>query len=56
MTDSMTRAIDETNRRRQVQRQYNEANGITPASITKPVDMSLAQDRRRGLSADSSRD
>ena len=43
MTDSMTRAIDETNRRRQVQRQYNEANGITPASITKPVDMSLAQ-------------
>ncbi len=43
MTDSMTRAIDETNRRRQVQHQYNEANGITPESITKPVDMSLAR-------------
>ena len=42
-TDSMKKAMDETNRRRQVQRQYNEANGITPESIAKPVDMILAR-------------
>src|SRR5262249_35394781 len=41
MTDSMRRAIDETNRRRQTQIQYNEANGITPQSIVKPIDLSL---------------
>jgi excinuclease ABC subunit B len=41
MTDSMRRAIDETNRRRAVQVQYNEANGITPQSIIKPIDLSL---------------
>ncbi|MGI8741430.1 MAG: excinuclease ABC subunit UvrB [Bryobacteraceae bacterium] len=41
MTVSMKRAIDETNRRRAIQRQYNEANDITPQSIIKPIDMSL---------------
>ena len=41
ITDSMRRAIDETNRRRQVQMQYNEANGITPQSIVKAIDSSL---------------
>jgi excinuclease ABC subunit B len=41
ITDSMRRAIDETNRRRTVQLQYNEANGITPQSIIKPIDLSL---------------
>jgi excinuclease ABC subunit B len=43
MTDSMRRAIDETDRRRIIQHQYNEANGITPESISKPVDMSLVR-------------
>ena len=43
MTDSMNQAIGETNRRRLVQRQYNEAHDITPQSISKPVDMSLAR-------------
>ena len=41
MTDSMRRAIDETNRRRRTQVEYNERNGITPQSIIKPIDMSL---------------
>ncbi len=41
MTESMKRAIGETNRRRSIQRQYNEDNGIVPQSILKPIDMSL---------------
>jgi excinuclease ABC subunit B len=43
MTESMQRALDETNRRRAIQQAYNEANGITPQSIVRPVEMSLAQ-------------
>ena len=43
MTDSMQRALDETNRRRAIQQAYNEENGITPQSIVRPVEMSLAQ-------------
>jgi excinuclease ABC subunit B len=42
MTDSMKRAMDETSRRRAIQQAYNEANGITPESIVRPVDMALA--------------
>ena len=42
-TDSMKKAIGETDRRRVVQRQYNEANNITAESILKPIDMSLAR-------------
>jgi excinuclease ABC subunit B len=41
MTASMKRAISETDRRRTIQQIYNEANGITPQSIVKPIDMSL---------------
>ncbi len=43
MTDSMRRALDETERRRVTQQAYNEENGITPESILRPLDMSLAQ-------------
>lgn len=37
VTDSMHRAISETNRRRALQMAYNEKNGITPRSVTKSV-------------------
>jgi len=41
ITDSMKRAIGETDRRRAIQERYNIENNITPESIIKPVDMTL---------------
>jgi len=41
MTESMRTAIEETNRRRRIQVQYNQENNVTPQSIIKPIDMSL---------------
>ena len=43
MTDSMQLTINETNRRREIQMAYNEANGITPTQIQKAKVSALGQ-------------
>lgn len=41
MTDSMQRTIDETNRRRAIQQQYNEDHGLKPTALKKSTDSIL---------------
>jgi excinuclease ABC subunit B len=43
ITESMQLAIDETDRRRKVQLDYNSANGITPKTILKSIDSIMGQ-------------
>lgn len=46
VTSSMQRTIDETNRRRKKQMEYNEKNGITPTQIKKQIGNALASERK----------
>ena len=41
ITDSMKRAVDETNRRRAIQEVYNREQGIIPQTIVKPIESTL---------------
>jgi excinuclease ABC subunit B len=45
VTGSMKRSIDETNRRRETQRQYNEERGITPQTIVKSIEEMMLSTR-----------
>ncbi len=47
ITPSMKRAIDETNRRRRIQMEYNEKHGIVPKSIVKPFQLEVFEEFMR---------
>ena len=52
MTGSMKRAIDETNRRRKIQSDYNKAHGIIPKTIIKEVKNTIGITGKKSLSQD----
>ena len=54
ITDSMRRAIGETERRRKVQDEYNKAHGITPKTIIKEVKSTLSITRKKKAGEDMS--
>ena len=51
ITDSMRRAIDETNRRRAIQQAYNEEHGIIPQTVIKPVEDAIRGKETKEMAA-----
>ncbi len=51
MTGSMQKAIDETNRRRKIQEEYNLANNITPTTIKKEIRDAIAGKETQAMAA-----
>jgi excinuclease ABC subunit B len=51
-TDSMKEAIDETMRRRKIQKEYNEKHGIKPKSISKDIRAAWKQEKQEEIDKD----
>ena len=52
ITDSLKKAIDETNRRRKIQEQFNQKHGITPTSISKEITSIIERELSESVSLD----
>lgn len=52
ITDSMKKAINETNRRREIQKEYNRINGIIPKTIKKEVREIIEATKPEGINAE----
>ncbi|MBU1075835.1 MAG: excinuclease ABC subunit UvrB, partial [Spirochaetes bacterium] len=52
MTGSMKKAIDESNRRRKIQLEYNEKHNITPRSITKEIKDIIEREKEESMPLD----
>jgi excinuclease ABC subunit B len=53
MTGSLQKAVDETNRRRKIQTDYNKEHNITPATIQKAINSIVLEDEKFGPKLDS---